>query len=83
MHIPLSLAPSPQNAPQEHKFADVIGVVIRHLQSFPNEILSVAVGEWRKKIRVPICDEVPHLLIVRAERIHAAVPRLRVGGFGG
>src|SRR4029077_9310472 len=68
------LAPSPDQAAQQHKLAEVVGIVIGEEQGFAQDGLTGAVRDGRGKIRSGIHHKFLHLSQVTVERFHAFVP---------
>jgi len=74
--------PGSQDAAQEDEFADVIGVVIRHLQRLAQQALTFAVGKGREQIRRGTGNQFPHGFVTGPERGDAFLPGVRIWRFG-
>jgi len=73
------LVPSAEDAPEEHGFAQVIGVVIGHKQSLAQDGLTVPVRNFGEQINGLIRHQLAHGLEIRAKGLETPVPRRFVG----
>src|SRR2546425_12398664 len=71
--------PGSEEPAEDHQLSDVIGIVVGDEHCFSENGLTLAVRNWRKKVRVGIFDQGLHRSEVGTEAFHARLSRSRIG----